>query len=127
MVEGVVEVEAVTCCAGDIACPIAVASALERAPILTVTDDDDWDNGGELFIAILTKQMHFVLSLASHTPPKRRGSGHFTATDLCFTPRSWRDQSDLSLFYNVIVGASLSEPLLDELAGAFLWYIYIYI
>ena len=34
MVEGVVEVEAVTCCAGDTACPIAVASALERAPIL---------------------------------------------------------------------------------------------
>ena len=26
-----------------------------------------------------------------------------------------------------VVGASLSEPLLDELAGAFLWYIYIYI
>ena len=26
-----------------------------------------------------------------------------------------------------IIGASLSEPLLDELAGAFLWYIYIYI
>ena len=24
-----------------------------------------------------------------------------------------------------IIGASLSEPLLDELAGAFLWYIYI--
>ena len=57
MVEGVVEVEAVTCCAGDAACPIAVASALERAPILTVTDDDDWDNGRELFIAILMKQM----------------------------------------------------------------------
>ena len=45
-------------------------------------------------------------SLASHTPPKRRGSGHFTATDLCSTPRSWRDQSDLSLFYNVIVRAN---------------------
>ena len=30
MVEGVVEVEAVTCCAGDTACPIAVASALEQ-------------------------------------------------------------------------------------------------
>ena len=60
MVEAVVEVEAVTCCAGDAACPIAVASALERAPILTVTDDDDWDNG-ELFIAILMKHMHFVL------------------------------------------------------------------
>ena len=59
MVEGVVEVEAVTCFAGDIASPIAVASALERAPILTVMDDD-WDNGGELFIAILTKQMHFT-------------------------------------------------------------------
>ena len=27
----------------------------------------------------------------------------------------------------VVFGASLSEPLLDELAGAFLWYIYIYI
>ena len=27
----------------------------------------------------------------------------------------------------IIIGASLSEPLLDELAGAFLWYIYIYI
>ena len=67
MVEGVVEVEAVACCAGDIACPIAVASALERAPILTVTDDDDWDNGGELFIAILTKQMHFVLCKQCHT------------------------------------------------------------
>ena len=26
-----------------------------------------------------------------------------------------------------LVGASLSEPHLDELAGAFLWYIYIYI
>ena len=26
-----------------------------------------------------------------------------------------------------IIGASLSEPLLDELAGAFLWYIYIYL
>ena len=52
MVEGV---EAVTCCAGDAACPIAVASALERAPILTVTDDDDWNNGRELFIAILMK------------------------------------------------------------------------
>ena len=26
-----------------------------------------------------------------------------------------------------LIGASLSEPLLDELAGAFLWYIYIYI
>ena len=25
-----------------------------------------------------------------------------------------------------IIGASLSEPLLDELAGAFLWYIYIF-
>ena len=61
MVEGVVEVEAVTCCARDAACPIAVASALERTPILTVTDDDDWDNGRELFIAILMKQMHFVL------------------------------------------------------------------
>ena len=56
MVEGVVEVEAVTCYAGDAACPIAVASALERAPILTVTDDDGWDNGGgELFITILMK------------------------------------------------------------------------
>ena len=26
-----------------------------------------------------------------------------------------------------IIGASFSEPHLDELAGAFLWYIYIYI
>ena len=26
-----------------------------------------------------------------------------------------------------IIGASLSEPLLDELAGALFWYIYIYI
>ena len=26
-----------------------------------------------------------------------------------------------------IIGASLSDPLLDELAGAFLWYIYIYL
>ena len=67
MVEGVVEVEAVTCCAGDAACPIAVASALERAPILTVTDDDDWDIGGELFIAILMKQMHFMLCKQCHT------------------------------------------------------------
>ena len=67
MVEGVVEVEAVTCCAGDAACPIAVASALERAPILTVTDDDDWDNGGEMFIAILMKQTHFVLCKQCHT------------------------------------------------------------
>ena len=25
----------------------------------------------------------------------------------------------------IIVGASLSEPLLDEFAGAFLWYIYL--
>ena len=25
----------------------------------------------------------------------------------------------------IIIGASLSEPHLDELAGAFLWYIYI--
>ena len=56
MVEGAVEVEAVTCCAGDTACPIAVASALERAPILIVTDDDDWANGGQLFIAILMKK-----------------------------------------------------------------------
>ena len=61
------EVEAVTCCAGDAACPIAVASALDRAPILTVTDDDGWDNGGELFIAILMKQMHFVLCKQCHT------------------------------------------------------------
>ena len=67
MVEGVVEVEAITCCAGDAACPIAVASALERAPILTVTNDDDWDNGGQLFIAILMKQMHFVLCKQCHT------------------------------------------------------------
>ena len=59
-------VEAVTCCAGDAACPIAVASALERAQILTVTDDD-WDNGGQLFIAILMKQMHFVLCKQCHT------------------------------------------------------------
>ena len=29
--------------------------------------------------------------------------------------------------YIIIIGASLSEPHLDELAGAFLWYIYIYI
>ena len=28
---------------------------------------------------------------------------------------------------DLIIGASLSEPLLDESAGAFLWYIYIYI
>ena len=62
MVEGI---EAVTCCAGDAACLIAVASALERAPILTVTDDDDWNNGRELFIAILMKQMHFALRAAS--------------------------------------------------------------
>ena len=27
----------------------------------------------------------------------------------------------------IFIGASLSEPHLDELAGAFLWYIYIYI
>ena len=67
MVDGVVEVEAVTCCAGDAACPIAVASALERAPILTVMDDDSWDNGGELFIAILMKQMNFVLCKQCHT------------------------------------------------------------
>ena len=26
-----------------------------------------------------------------------------------------------------IIGASLSEPHLDEMAGAFLWYIYIYL
>ena len=52
MVEGVVEVEAVTCCAGDAACPIPEASALERSPILIVTDNGDWDNGGELFVAI---------------------------------------------------------------------------
>ena len=31
------------------------------------------------------------------------------------------------LYIIIIIGASLSEPLLDELAGAFLWYIYIYI
>ena len=59
MVEGVVEVEEVTCCAGDAVCPIAVASALERAPILTVTDDNDWDNGVELFIAILKERKTF--------------------------------------------------------------------
>ena len=36
---------AVTCCAGDAACPIAVAMALLRAPILTVTEEDDeWKN-----------------------------------------------------------------------------------
>ena len=29
--------------------------------------------------------------------------------------------------FRLVIGASLSEPLLDELAGAFLWYIYIYI
>ena len=29
-------------------------------------------------------------------------------------------------FSSGIIGASLSEPLFDELAGAFLWYIYIY-
>ena len=28
---------------------------------------------------------------------------------------------------SMIIGASLSEPLLDELAGAFLWYIYIFL
>ena len=67
MVEGVVEVEAITCCAGDAACPIAVASALERAPILTVTEDDDWNNGRELFIAILMKQIHFVLCKQCHS------------------------------------------------------------
>ena len=67
MVEGVVEVEGVTCCAGDAACPIAVASALEMAPILTVTDDDDWDNRGELLVAILMKQIHFVLCKQCHT------------------------------------------------------------
>ena len=33
----------------------------------------------------------------------------------------------LCAYYIIIIGASLSEPLLDELAGAFLWYIYIYI
>ena len=27
----------------------------------------------------------------------------------------------------LLIGASLSEPLLDELAGAFLWYIYIFV
>ena len=31
----------------------------------------------------------------------------------------------ISLVY--IIGSNLSEPHLDELAGAFLWYIYIYI
>ena len=30
-------------------------------------------------------------------------------------------------FATFIIGASLSEPLLDELAGALFWYIYIYI
>ena len=29
--------------------------------------------------------------------------------------------------HTFIIGASLSEPLLDELAGAMFWYIYIYI
>ena len=33
----------------------------------------------------------------------------------------------LSCLLHVFIGVSLSEPLLDELAGAFLWYIYIYI
>ena len=61
------EVEAVTCCAGDAACSSAVASALERAPILSVTDEDDWNNGRELFIAILMKQMHFMLCKQCHT------------------------------------------------------------
>ena len=28
---------------------------------------------------------------------------------------------------NYLIGASLSEPLLDELAGALFWYIYIYL
>ena len=37
-----------------------------------------------------------------------------------------RDQMDCP-WIQIIIGASLSEPLLDELAGAFLWYIYIYI
>ena len=35
-----------------------------------------------------------------------------------------RHGKQLNIYIN---GASLSEPLLDELAGAFLWYIYIYI
>ena len=30
-------------------------------------------------------------------------------------------------YFKNIIGASLSEPHLDELAGALLWYIYIYI
>ena len=48
---------AVTCCAGDAACPIAVAMALLRAPILTVTEEDDeWENCGcEVFVAISYK------------------------------------------------------------------------
>ena len=48
---------AVTCCAGDAACPIAVAMVLLRAPILTVTEEDDeWENCGcELFVAISYK------------------------------------------------------------------------
>ena len=38
------------------------------------------------------------------------------------------DQSPMRIIYRGrIIGASLSEPLLDELAGAFLWYIYIFV
>ena len=44
-------------------------------------------------------------------------------------PRVHGTCSDFRLHHTCsIIGASLiSEPLLDELAGAFLWYIYIYL
>ena len=41
---------------------------------------------------------------------------------------TWLHNIVLHAIKNLIlfIGASLSESLLDELAGAFLWYIYIY-
>ena len=44
-----------------------------------------------------------------------------------YTCLTWNAGFEVEYTMNTIIGASLSEPLLDELAGAFLWYIYIYI
>ena len=41
-------------------------------------------------------------------------------------PRLAASALHTALLSNSIIGASLREPHLDELAGAFLWYIYIY-
>ena len=81
-------------------------------------------------VSFLLKRIPGTLTSFFTDQSRRLQADSLSSEEQLRTPRGIRIQTSRGKSRKskvIIIGASLSEPLLDELAGAMFWYIYIYI